>query len=61
MDQKMYIDGDDIGGLFNNNPLFVRKFILSKIFRYQDILNKTYLSLQTQKDIKIIKQSCNNY
>jgi ATP-dependent Lon protease len=57
MDQKMYIDGDDIGGLFNNNPLFVRKFILSKIFRYQDILNKTYLSLQTQKDIKIIKQS----
>ena len=53
----MYIGGDDIGGLFDNNPVFVRKFILSKIFRYQDILNKTYLSLQKQKDLKIIQQS----
>ena len=57
MDNKMYIGGDDIGGLFDNNPVFVRKFILSKIFRYQDILNKTYLSLQKQKDLKIIQQS----
>merc|ERR1711965_70136 len=57
MDKKKYIGGDDIDGLLNNNPVFVRKFILSKIFRYQDILNKTYLSLQKQKDLKIIQQS----
>ena len=55
MDNEYNID--DMGGLFDNNPVFVRKFILSKILSYQDILNKTYLSIQKQKDIKIIQQS----
>lgn len=49
MDNNIYVNGDDIGGLFNNNPVFVRKFILNKVLSYQDILNKTYLSLQKKK------------
>ena len=57
MDNNIYVNGDDIGGLFNNNPVFVRKFILNKVLSYQDILNKTYLSLQKQKDLKIIQQN----
>ena len=57
MDNKMYFGGDDIGGLYDNNPVFVRKFILSKILSYQDILNKTYLSLQKQMTLKIIQQN----
>tara|TARA_B100000886_G_scaffold71038_2_gene45182 strand:- start:690 stop:3974 length:3285 start_codon:yes stop_codon:yes gene_type:complete len=57
MDDNIYFSGDDVGGLFDNNPLFVRKFILSKVLNYQEFVNKTYLSLQKQKDLKIIQQS----
>ena len=35
----------------------MRKFILSKVLNYQEFVNKTYLSLQKQKDLKIIQQS----